>query len=947
MTAEQVNIEKSPNDKNDYRYIQLENGMRAILVHDPTAEQAAAALSVSVGSLSNPDDYLGLAHFLEHMLFLGTERFPIEKEFVQFISMNGGSYNAYTDMWHTNYFFNVNQRSFDAALDRFSSFFVSPLFSESATMREINAVDSEYHANLQSDPHHQHYATTMCFSDHPLSRFGCGSLETLNNRPGLRDRMIAFYNQYYSANIMSLCLLGAESLDELEALARKYFADIVNKNIQAPRTPALSLSQTVKLLGVPVNDVNILKVSWPVPGHLSSSRVYQQDPWSMASHILGHESTGSLFAHLKALGYAHALMSGPDVHDVDTDSFYVRIELTELGLAHQTEVMGHLYNYIQMMIHSELPIHLYKEKEFIQEFGWNNLSKVHPIQYVLAITHNMGLITNHSHVLKMSHMCQPFNPTLFKEAVSCLSFDNMVVQLFSKSLEEHTDSVHQYYSFKYSKRAVPTEELASWKTVPKTDKLHFPRENLFIPTDFTIKAKQTREVVPPEAVYNKNNVSVEWAPDHLFNTPKASIVGRLQSSRTVTARDFAQVYLFKMSIKSILNDEVLYNAHLCGLSLKMIIAISGITIATSGYNDKLATFVLQVFKHLNNFDISQELFDLTMEYALQKLANAAFAKPIEFGLDRMRPFSTSNKFAIEEELIALQTVTREEFVQFVRSYIQSLNVHWLIVGNISKEEAIQFGESISKEMSSSVGSRECDVQHPRRVAYTPGVEYHLRMRYQDPNQMNSVVIACYQFGELEVRKASLALLLKTIMGKASFNELRTIQQLGYIVQTVSDCTMQTVQLRLMVQSNSRDADYVYERINEFVVNQFTQQLRELSQEDFDAYVKSIQELLEQKKSNNDELTMMFEDLSSNYGGDYKFRSKQVAELSKITKDDLIEFHSKYLASASDRRLFVVEMFGNGHEMKELDTKANPRIRVVDNSNVFKQSMSLYPTRALL
>jgi insulysin len=113
---------------------------------------AAAALQVSVGSFSD-GDVEGLAHFCEHMCFLGTEKFPDENSFSAFLNENGGSSNAYTANEVTNYQFDLAAGSgkLREALERFASFFSCPLFTESATGRELNAVDSEHAKNLQND----------------------------------------------------------------------------------------------------------------------------------------------------------------------------------------------------------------------------------------------------------------------------------------------------------------------------------------------------------------------------------------------------------------------------------------------------------------------------------------------------------------------------------------------------------------------------------------------------------------------------------------------------------------------------------------------------------------------------------------------------------------------------------------------------------------------------
>jgi secreted Zn-dependent insulinase-like peptidase len=71
-----------------------------------------------VGSFADPDGYQGLAHFLEHMLFLGTEKYPDEKEYQAYISRHGGDTNAWTSMENTQYYFSVTADHLEGALDR-------------------------------------------------------------------------------------------------------------------------------------------------------------------------------------------------------------------------------------------------------------------------------------------------------------------------------------------------------------------------------------------------------------------------------------------------------------------------------------------------------------------------------------------------------------------------------------------------------------------------------------------------------------------------------------------------------------------------------------------------------------------------------------------------------------------------------------------------------------
>lgn len=208
------------------------------------------------------------------MLFLGTEKYPDENGYSSFLSKNGGSSNAATYPDMTKFYFDVKPEKLDETLDQFSQFFISPLFTESATLREINAVNSEHEKNLATDQWRVRQVNkSLAIQTHEYSKFGTGNKETLLDIPkaqniDTRDALIKFHSQWYSSNIMELSILGKESLDELEELTIKYFADIENKNVKTPAWSDKVYSaeqKSVKLLVVPVKDVRSLTISFQIP----------------------------------------------------------------------------------------------------------------------------------------------------------------------------------------------------------------------------------------------------------------------------------------------------------------------------------------------------------------------------------------------------------------------------------------------------------------------------------------------------------------------------------------------------------------------------------------------------------------------------------------------------------------------------------------------------------
>ena len=115
------------------------------------------------------------------MLFLGTEKYPEENHYARYIAAGGGNKNAATSEDYTQYYFDIKNEMLEHALDIFSHFFKTPKFTESATERELNAVDAEFRKNLSNEARrlHQIVKSEITVENCPLKRFSTGNLESL------------------------------------------------------------------------------------------------------------------------------------------------------------------------------------------------------------------------------------------------------------------------------------------------------------------------------------------------------------------------------------------------------------------------------------------------------------------------------------------------------------------------------------------------------------------------------------------------------------------------------------------------------------------------------------------------------------------------------------------------------------------------------------------------
>ena len=237
-----MTLEKPLHDSREYGQVLLSNGIVATLVHDQTLTRSSCALAVNVGASADPDDFPGLAHFTEHMLFLGTEKYPVENHYKDILNQNGGSSNASTSMEATVYKFDVNHEHFTTCLDIFSQFFKKPLLSACSAEREIKAVDAEDSKNRTLDGRRTlQILKCLIHPSSPYAKYSTGNIHTLArgdpeaHSETVRLAMVEFYEQWYRSEQMGLALVGPQPLEELEALAVSMFSDVLHRTL--PRAP--------------------------------------------------------------------------------------------------------------------------------------------------------------------------------------------------------------------------------------------------------------------------------------------------------------------------------------------------------------------------------------------------------------------------------------------------------------------------------------------------------------------------------------------------------------------------------------------------------------------------------------------------------------------------------------------------------------------------------------
>ena len=895
----------SPNDSREYRHLRLTNDMHVLLISDPSSDKAAASLDVYVGSYQNPQDRAGLVHFLEHMLFLGTEKYPQPGEYQSFISEHGGSHNAGTGLENTNYFFDIDATYLEPALDRFAQFFSAPNFDAKYVDRERNAVESEYRLKLKDDNRRgQDVLQEQVNPQHPLSKFTVGNLDTLADFDGrpLRPELLAIYKKYYSANIMKLVVLGNQSLDELQAMVEPRFAPVANNQVvvDPPAAPLFAPGQLpMQLSIVPLQNSRSLSLNFPLPKMFPH---WQKKPANYLAALLGHEGEGSLLEALKIRGWAEGLSAGTGLEDRGGALFYVEISLTPAGLAHQAEIVEMFFAAVEMIAQRGINKWRYRETAQLSEIAFQFQEKQNPMGYVSMLSSKMQRYPIQE-VLHASYVMNEFDADLLRSVVARLTPDNLLLSLTAPEVE--TDRVSLMYQTPYGAAKIADADLAKWRSPAKFDDLALPNANPYIPNNLSL-IDANKDLQAPQLILDSKQARAWHFPDIRFGVPKAHIIASLQTPGIDSPEAFAALELYLAYINDQLSAAV-YPAREAGLSFSLQPSERGIAIVVGGYSDKQAVLLDDILAALLNPEWDAARFERIQQTLSRDLSNFAQQYPFRQVVANFNAI-IKGQWTPLQKIAGVEILSMAELKVFAGKLLDNLELEVLISGN--------HDHAAAKELVSSLTSWSEFRQNRVRqvVAKLPLGE----QRAQISVDHSDAALMLYLQGRNDsLTERAHMLLLGEMLAAPFYTSLRTEKQLGYVVAAFASNHLRVPGLAMIVQSPSADAETIKSEMTGFLAD-YSEQVASLTEGDLQRYKTSVLSGLEETPKNLGELNSRFmEALGLGYNS-FDFRQQLAVEISALSIESVI---SAYQAvTFNELRGLVVETVDGDQEDVVMDLR---------------------------
>ena len=676
-------IKKSDLDQRQYRWLRLTNQMQVLLISDPECDHAAAAMDVNVGSASDPEEIPGLAHFCEHMLFLGTEKHP-RRMSIRITSRS----TAVVERVHgarehelllcgpegptfaerlTASRSSSSRRSFQTRRRTASS---TPWTARTTrTCRRTTGGCSRFRSGRRTRGTRGRASTSAAWRRSKISsarlvkfdlgvvaggRVGVSATPHYTPALDLRAALLEFHATHYSSNLMSLCVLGREPLDQLAQCVVPLFAAVPNKSLARPTWPhepypPSQLGRHFRVL--PVKDFSSLTLSWPLP---SIQPQYRSKPFRYVSHVLGHEGRARS-SLLKEAGWADQLMAGETRSNSDFATFEVTVELTDEGNPHVDEIVCLVFACLSM-IHSKPDDETIWDE--MRDLGdpWDSASGI-PSSLPTPRSLSRGRCSS----TRPRSSCRPRTSTRSGTRTPSASCSRCSRPRASTSSTPPSSTTRQqltlaepWYGTRFAVRPHRSELIgACAKATPALPtaegKLRWPDPNPFIPTDFTLACDLPSEQDAAAAAAARSTYSGPRGPGPLAVAPRllredglAKLWHKTDSTfrrpKTHLFLDIVVPAVYASPGASsltrlffrLVNDELTeftYPADCAGLGYSLSLATSGLRLTVAGYNHKLPVLLERVLGRLASPQLDEERFGIQRDLQIKEHANFFKGQP--------------------------------------------------------------------------------------------------------------------------------------------------------------------------------------------------------------------------------------------------------------------------------------------------------------------------------
>lgn len=882
-------INKSPNDKAIYQGIKLDNDMEVLLISDSQANKSLMSAIIPIGSMDDPISQQGLAHYLEHMILMGSKHYPETNSLDSFLNKNGGMNNASTASHRTAYYLQVNNEAFSEAVTRMADTLAFPLLLESNAKKEINAVNAEM---IRAKSHDGHLLRSVDLAtsnpSHPSTKFAVGNNQTLSDKPDskLQTELKKFYQQYYSANLFKVVLYSNQSIEQMAKLAANTLGKMENKHLSVPTVSEplyRAEDQSVVLQYKPIKPSKMLAISFDFP---NDEMHFKHKTGEYIAYVLNNNTEGTLSDYLIKQGLSDSGVSAVPVLNIGRDrgAFEIYVVLTDKGLEQKDKVISLIFQQIENIKQKGIQESYFNEVKESLKQDFQHLQVEKNMGFVEFISEQM-LYFPLENVIDQPYVVETMDKTAIQAKLDGMTLDNARILLVSNNAV--TDKKTPHFEAGYSVTKISDEQKKKWLDFSQNPQLNLPELNPYFTTDFSLNNNEKGVTVPKLINGEQGNLIYAMPSVHFANEPKAKIgIGfNIRPRHNDLKSAVAASILGYMN--SLAQTKLEFQSSIAGMHLSLDPKANGLALSAEGYTQHLGKLMLDSLKQFSHFELNDSVLAQAKQRLHQELDRAEKENSLHQANAAFSRFASYPYFDLSKQREMIDKITLAD-IQHLRQRIlnDTTGFKMLSIGNLSSEQVLSLAENlqavVKNQKLTNTTAQYVDVSNSQRK---------INLIKQVPNEDNALMMAFLPNGYAELEGFTRAKLLRNIISRWYFDDLRTDKQLGYVVYATDNLIGKTSGIQFMVQSPNTTPAGILEH-NERFFKQALERLQNLSEAEFAKYRDSLVEKWQYKPES---LAEEYARFGSDFGrNNAKFdRLPQIITLTQgLTKADIVEFYQK-------------------------------------------------------
>ncbi|WP_336797330.1 pitrilysin [Erwinia aphidicola] len=875
-------IRKSEKDPRQYQAIKLDNGMTVLLVSDAQATKSLAALTLPVGSLENPTDQLGLAHYLEHMVLMGSKRYPQPDNLAEFLKKHGGSHNASTASYRTAFYLEVENDALQPAVDRLADAIAEPLLDPVNADRERHAVNAELTMARSRDGLRMAQVGAETLNpEHPSSRFSGGNLETLRDKPGskLHDALTAFYHRYYSANLMKAVIYGNQPLPELQKIAAATFGRVANHHATVPdiSVPVVTDKQKGIIIHyVPAQPRKQLKIEFRID---NNSDKFRSKTDTLIGYLIGNRSKNTLSDWLQNQGLADSISAGADpVIDRNGGVFSIAISLTDKGQANRDEVIAAVFSYLNQLRTEGIDKRYFDEVAHVLDLDFRYPSITRDMDYIEWLVDTM-LRVPVADTLVAPYIADDYDAQAIGARLDGMTPENARIWFISPK-EPHNKTAY-FVDAPYQVDKISAQRFKDWQVESDKIKLSLPVLNPYIPDDFSL-IKADKPYARPQELMNQQGLRVFYMPSQYYaDEPKANITLALRNKAAMSTAQNQVMFALNDYLAGVALDELSSQASVGGISFSTS-EDDGVTFSATGFTQRLPKLMSQLLKGYTSFTPTQAQLEQAKSWYLERLDAADKGKAFELAIQPAQLLSQLPYTQRSERRKLVATISLQQLMDYRKMLLEQSAPELMVVGNMTPDAV----RSLATEVKTQLNCEGHEWWHSEHVTITKPTLANLQ---EAGSSTDSALAAVYvPVGFEEYQSMASSAMLSQIIQPWFYNQLRTEEQLGYAVFAFQMPVGRQWGIGFLLQSNVKQPAFLLSRFKAFYPTA-EKRLREMSKADFAQYQAAMINELKQRPQTLDEEAGRF---SKDFDREnYKFdtREKVIAQIQALTPQSVADF----------------------------------------------------------